>query len=132
MGTEKRFSMGIFVPNDFTHKLELRIVRHFQIKYGRPILSSWQKDKTSWWWKKWKDEETARRTAQRIIVKVGKVKAIFIFDYATGKTLHCWVKNPRGFLQTVYCIQKELKKYLEENYKLSFTWKYGELINAEE
>lgn len=129
---EKRFSMGIFVPNDFTHKLELRIVRHFQIKYSRPILSSWQKDKTSWWWKKWKDEKTAKITAQKIIGNVDRVKAIFIFDYATGKTLHCWVKKFQISLSTVYCTQEELKKHLEENYKLSFTWKYGELINAEE
>lgn len=31
MVAEKRFSMGVFIPNDFTHKLDLRIVRHFKI-----------------------------------------------------------------------------------------------------
>lgn len=107
---EKRFSMGIFVPNELTHKLDLRIVRHF----------------------KWKNEKTAKETAQKIIGKVDRVKAIFIFDYATGKTLHCWIKKSQDFLSTVYCTQEELKKHLEENYQLSFTWKYGELINAEE
>ena len=129
---EKKFSMGVFIPNFLTNKLELRIVRHFQIKYGRPILNSWRKDKVSYWWKKWKDEKTAKVTAQKIIGEVGQVKAIFIFDYATGKTLHCWIKKSQDFLSTVYCTQEELKKHLEENYQLSFTWKYGELINAEE
>lgn len=129
---EKRFSIGIFVPNELTHKLDLRIVRHFQIKYGRPILNSWRKDRTSWWWKKWKNEKTAMETTLKIISKVDRVKAIFIFDYDTGKTLHCWIKKSQGFSSSVYCTQEELKKHLEENYQLSFTWKYGELINAEE
>ena len=132
MEKNKRISMGVFVPNDFTHKLDLRIVRYFQIKYGRPILNSWRKDKCSWWWKTWKDEKTAMKTAQKIIGKVGQVKAIFIFDYATGKTLHCWIKKSQDFLSVVYCSQEQLKKHLEENYQLSFTWKYGELVNAEE
>ena len=127
---EKRFSIGIFILNDFTHKIDLRIVRHFQVKYGRPILSSWLKDKSSWWWKKWNNEKTAMTTAQKIIVEVGKVKAIFIFDYATEKTLHCWIKKSQDFSSTVYCTQEELKKHLEESYQLSFTWKYGELINV--
>ena len=129
---EKRFSIGVFVPNELTHKIDLRIVRHFQIKYGRPILNSWQKDKSFWWWKKWNNEKTAMTTAQKIIVEVGKVKAIFIFDYATGKTLHCWIKTPQGILPSLYCTQEDLKKHLEESYQLSFTWKYGELINAKE
>lgn len=132
MEKNKRFSMGVFIPNFLTNKLDLRIVRHFQIKYGRPILNSWRKDKVSWWWKKWKNEKTAKVTAQKIIGGVDRVKAIFIFDYATGKTLHCWIKKSQDFLSTVYCTQEELKKHLEENNQLSFTWKYGELINAEE
>lgn len=132
MKKNKRFSMGVFVMDFLTHKLELRIVRHFQIKYGRPILNSWRKDKHSWWWKKWKNEETAKETAQKIIGEVREVKAIFIFDNATEKTLHCWIKKSQFLLSVVYCSQEELKKYLEENYKLSFTWKYGELVNAEE